>query len=84
LLHFGMTIVGLPHSHQGQMTLDEIVGGAPYVATTIAGRQAGGQAGATTAERDRAGRCVSPWRTDRADREQAVRLTVDAWCAAGR
>jgi NAD(P)H dehydrogenase (quinone) len=37
LLHFGMTIVGLPYSHQGQMTLDEIVGGAPYGATTIAG-----------------------------------------------
>lgn len=39
LLHFGMTIVGLPYSHQGQMTLDEIVGGAPYGATTIAGAQ---------------------------------------------
>ena len=37
LMHFGMTIVGLPYSHQGQMTLDEIVGGAPYGATTIAG-----------------------------------------------
>ncbi len=37
LLHFGMTIVGLPYSHQGQMTLDEITGGAPYGATTIAG-----------------------------------------------
>lgn len=37
LLHFGMVIVGLPYSHQGQMTLDEIVGGAPYGATTIAG-----------------------------------------------
>jgi NAD(P)H dehydrogenase (quinone) len=37
LLHFGMTIVGLPYSHQGQMSLDEIVGGAPYGATTIAG-----------------------------------------------
>jgi NAD(P)H dehydrogenase (quinone) len=37
LLHFGMTIVGLPYSHQGQMTLDEVVGGAPYGATTIAG-----------------------------------------------
>jgi NAD(P)H dehydrogenase (quinone) len=37
LLHFGMTIVGLPYSHAGQMTLDEIVGGAPYGATTIAG-----------------------------------------------
>lgn len=39
LLHFGMTIVGLPYSHQGQMTLDEIVGSAPYGATTIAGGQ---------------------------------------------
>ncbi len=37
LLHFGMTIVGLPYSFQGQMTLDEIVGGSPYGATTIAG-----------------------------------------------
>lgn len=37
LLHFGMTIVGLPYSHQGQMSMAEIVGGAPYGATTIAG-----------------------------------------------
>ena len=37
LLHFGMTIVGLPYSHAGQMTLEEITGGAPYGATTIAG-----------------------------------------------
>ena len=39
LLHFGMTIVGLPYSFQGQTTLDEIVGGSPYGATTIAGGQ---------------------------------------------
>lgn len=39
LLHFGMTIIGLPYSHQGQMTIDEIVGGSPYGATTIAGGQ---------------------------------------------
>jgi NAD(P)H dehydrogenase (quinone) len=39
LLHFGMIVVGLPYSHQGQMSLDEIVGGAPYGATTIAGGQ---------------------------------------------
>ena len=37
LLHFGMTIVGLPYSHQGQMSMEEIVGGAPYGATTVAG-----------------------------------------------
>ena len=39
LMHFGMTIVGLPYSYQGQMSLDEIVGGSPYGATTIAGGQ---------------------------------------------
>ena len=39
LLHFGFVIVGLPYSHEGQMTLEEIVGGSPYGATTIAGRQ---------------------------------------------
>jgi NAD(P)H dehydrogenase (quinone) len=37
LLHFGLVIVGLPYSHAGQMTLAEIVGGAPYGSTTIAG-----------------------------------------------
>lgn len=39
LLHFGMIIVGLPYSFQGQMTLNEIAGGSPYGATTIAGGQ---------------------------------------------
>ena len=39
LLHFGMVIVGLPYSFQGQMSIDEIVGGSPYGATTIAGGQ---------------------------------------------
>lgn len=39
LLHFGMIIVGLPYSYQGQSTLDEISGGSPYGATTIAGGQ---------------------------------------------
>src|SRR4051812_23385339 len=39
LLHFGMVIVGLPYAYQGQMTLDEIVGGSPYGATTIGGGQ---------------------------------------------
>ena len=37
LLHQGMVIVGLPYSAKDQMTLDEIVGGSPYGATTIAG-----------------------------------------------
>lgn len=37
LLHFGMTIIGLPYSHQGQMRIDEITGGSTYGATTVAG-----------------------------------------------
>ncbi len=37
LLHQGMVIVGLPYSAQGQMDVDEITGGSPYGATTIAG-----------------------------------------------
>lgn len=37
LLHHGMVIVGLPYSEARQMTLDEVTGGSPYGATTIAG-----------------------------------------------
>jgi NAD(P)H dehydrogenase (quinone) len=37
LLHFGMVIVGMDYGFVHQMTLDEIVGGAPYGATTITG-----------------------------------------------
>jgi NAD(P)H dehydrogenase (quinone) len=37
LLHQGMVVVGLPYAAQGQMRLDEITGGSPYGATTIAG-----------------------------------------------
>ena len=37
ILHLGMVVVGLPYSAQGQMRLDEITGGSPYGATTIAG-----------------------------------------------
>ncbi len=37
LLHFGLTVVGLPYSFQGQMGVSEITGGSPYGATTISG-----------------------------------------------
>lgn len=37
LLHQGMVIVGLPYAWQGQTRIDEITGGSPYGATTIAG-----------------------------------------------
>lgn len=36
LLHLGLQIVGLPYSFHGQLTLDEVSGGSPYGATTIA------------------------------------------------
>jgi len=37
LLHFGMVIVGLDYGHVGQTKIDEVTGGSPYGATTIAG-----------------------------------------------
>ena len=37
LLHHGMVIVGLPYACQAQMGVDEIKGGSPYGASTIAG-----------------------------------------------
>lgn len=36
LLHHGMSIVGLDYGFQGQMGVDEVRGGSPYGATTIA------------------------------------------------
>jgi NAD(P)H dehydrogenase (quinone) len=39
LLHQGMVIVGRPYAFQGQMRIDEITGGSPYGASTIAGSQ---------------------------------------------
>ncbi|MBT8341656.1 MAG: NAD(P)H:quinone oxidoreductase, partial [Desulfatitalea sp.] len=37
LLHHGLVVVGLPYTFQGQMRIDEVAGGSPYGATTIAG-----------------------------------------------
>ncbi len=37
LLHQGMVVVGLPYSFQGQMGVEEVMGGSPYGASTIAG-----------------------------------------------
>ncbi|UCB53027.1 MAG: NAD(P)H:quinone oxidoreductase [Candidatus Zixiibacteriota bacterium] len=39
LLHLGMIIVGLPYTFQGQSRMDEITGGSPYGASTIASPQ---------------------------------------------
>ncbi len=40
LLHHGMIIVGVPYSEKRQSTLEEITGGSPYGASTIAGNGA--------------------------------------------
>ena len=37
LMHMGMVIVGLDYGFKGQLQLDEVAGGTPYGATTIAG-----------------------------------------------
>lgn len=37
LLHHGFVVAGLPYAFQGQMRNDEISGGSPYGASTIAG-----------------------------------------------
>jgi len=37
LFHLGMIVVGLPYTFKGMMRLDEVTGGSPYGATTIAG-----------------------------------------------
>lgn len=37
LLHHGMVIVGLPYSEPGLTVMDEVSGGTPYGATTLAG-----------------------------------------------
>lgn len=45
MLHFGMVIVGLDYGFAGQMKLDEVTGGSPYGATTIAGGDGSRQPG---------------------------------------
>ena len=37
LFHLGMVVVGVPYSCQGLTRMDEITGGTPYGATTLAG-----------------------------------------------
>lgn len=39
MLHLGMIVVGLPYTFHGQLRIDEITGGSPYGATTIAGQK---------------------------------------------
>ena len=51
LQHFGMLIAGMPYTYAGQTSADEIVGGAPYGAGTIAGSDGS----RTPSEKDLAG-----------------------------
>jgi NAD(P)H dehydrogenase (quinone) len=50
LLHHGMVITGLPYAFQGQLKLDEVTGGTPYGASTLAG--ADGSRAVSANERD--------------------------------
>lgn len=47
LLHLGLTIVGLDYGFQGQLGVDEVKGGSPYGATTIADGNGSRQPSAT-------------------------------------
>lgn len=42
MLHLGMVVVGLPYAFKGQMRMDEITGGSPYGASTLADDGNGG------------------------------------------
>jgi len=50
LLHQGMVIAGLPYAYQGQTGVDEVKGGSPYGATTIAGADGSRMPSATDLE----------------------------------
>lgn len=50
LLHHGMVVVGLPYSWAGQTRMDEITGGSPYGASTIAGSDGSRQPSANELE----------------------------------
>jgi len=47
LMHFGMLVTGLPYTFAGQTRMDEIVGGSPYGAGTVAGGDGSRQPSAT-------------------------------------
>ena len=50
LLHQGMVVVGLPYAYQGQMGVEEVKGGSPYGASTIAGPDGSRRPSATDLE----------------------------------
>lgn len=50
MLHHGMVIVGLPYSFAGQSSMEGIVGGSPYGASTVAAPDGSRQPGSTDLE----------------------------------
>jgi NAD(P)H dehydrogenase (quinone) len=52
LMHLGMVVVGLPYTFKGQTRMDEITGGSPYGATTLAVRDDGSYRPPSTNELD--------------------------------
>jgi NAD(P)H dehydrogenase (quinone) len=50
LLHLGMVVVGLPYSFKGQLRMDQVTGGSPYGASTIADDGSGGDRQPGTAD----------------------------------
>ncbi|WP_336743491.1 NAD(P)H:quinone oxidoreductase [Aureimonas altamirensis] len=52
LFHLGMIIVGLPYTFKGQMRMDEITGGTPYGASTLADDGHGGHRAVSENELD--------------------------------
>jgi len=50
LLHHGMVVVGVPYSCPNLTTMDEITGGTPYGASTLAGRDGSRQPSANELE----------------------------------
>jgi len=79
LLHLGMVIVGLPYTFKGQLRMDEITGGSPYGASTLAEDGGGGDRQPSASELSGArfqGRHV-------AEVAQALALGRRQWLTAG-
>ncbi|MDO5626417.1 MAG: NAD(P)H:quinone oxidoreductase [Pseudomonadota bacterium] len=54
LMHLGMVVVGLPYAFKGQLRMDEITGGSPYGAATLADDGQGGDRQPSRNEREAA------------------------------
>ena len=76
LLHFGMVVVGLDYGYAGQMELDDITGGSPYGATTIAG----GDGSRQPTENELPARAIKGARSRRPPKDFTAEL--HGWCDA--